>query len=235
MELESPFRRLIRIANFAMASNNRDQIIAFLSGNVCPFGEVSGAGSAVLGDDGYIKVVSRHGFTDTIPSPPPVKIDVRHPATISLNSLEVQIVSIPTIKEEYPEINPNLKTDSEYKTGIWVPISPSRLYGFALSAVYDEVLSYHDYFEALGSILQHWERLNEAGKIKPELSAYLESRPLTSRQEKIVELIREGRTNLSIANILGYSESLIKQETILIYRKLGVDGRHELLNHPNAK
>lgn len=52
---------------------------------------------------------------------------------------------------------------------------------------------------------------------------------LTERQEVIVGKIRNGKTNAVIAHDLGYSESLIRKETIIIYRKLGVAGRQELL------
>jgi DNA-binding NarL/FixJ family response regulator len=35
-------------------------------------------------------------------------------------------------------------------------------------------------------------------------------------------------TNAQIAHEIGYSESLIRQETVVIYRKLGVSGRKEI-------
>ena len=50
---------------------------------------------------------------------------------------------------------------------------------------------------------------------------------LTDRQEVILKLISEGRTNGDIADVLGYSESLIRQETIRIYAHLGCSGRAE--------
>lgn len=50
---------------------------------------------------------------------------------------------------------------------------------------------------------------------------------LTERQEVILRLIAEGRTNGDIAEVLGYSESLIRQETIRIYAFLGCNGRQE--------
>lgn len=50
---------------------------------------------------------------------------------------------------------------------------------------------------------------------------------LTERQEVILKLISEGRTNGDIAEILGYSESLIRQETIRIYAILKCNGRQE--------
>ena len=52
---------------------------------------------------------------------------------------------------------------------------------------------------------------------------------LSERQELILEMIKDGMTNSSIANRMGYSESLIRQESMAIYQKLGVDGRRDLV------
>ena len=51
--------------------------------------------------------------------------------------------------------------------------------------------------------------------------------PLSQRQDLILRMISEGRTNLAIGEILKYSESTIRQETIKIFSKLGCDGRVE--------
>jgi DNA-binding NarL/FixJ family response regulator len=51
--------------------------------------------------------------------------------------------------------------------------------------------------------------------------------PLSQRQDLILRMISEGRTNLAISEILKYSESTIRQETIKIFSKLGCDGRIE--------
>lgn len=50
---------------------------------------------------------------------------------------------------------------------------------------------------------------------------------LTERQLLILQMIADGRTNGDIADLLGYSESLIRQETIRIYAALGCTGRSE--------
>lgn len=52
---------------------------------------------------------------------------------------------------------------------------------------------------------------------------------LTPRQWKVLAGIRRGQINADISVDLGFSESLIRQETIQIYRKLGVTGRKEIL------
>ncbi|MFZ2228235.1 MAG: LuxR C-terminal-related transcriptional regulator [Candidatus Nanopelagicaceae bacterium] len=53
---------------------------------------------------------------------------------------------------------------------------------------------------------------------------------LTSRQLIILGAMRRGLTNSMIASELEFSESLIRQETVQIYRKMGVSGRKELLS-----
>ena len=50
---------------------------------------------------------------------------------------------------------------------------------------------------------------------------------LTSRQIKILELMSEGLVNVEIARELMLSESTIRQETVRIYRALGVPNRGE--------
>jgi DNA-binding NarL/FixJ family response regulator len=48
---------------------------------------------------------------------------------------------------------------------------------------------------------------------------------LTARQAVVLDHICAGRTNAQIAHVVGFSESTVRQETMAIYRTLGVDGR----------
>jgi DNA-binding CsgD family transcriptional regulator len=52
---------------------------------------------------------------------------------------------------------------------------------------------------------------------------------LTTRQIQIIQLIGAGLTNGQIGKELALSESTIRQETIKIYKSLGVSGREEAL------
>lgn len=54
-----------------------------------------------------------------------------------------------------------------------------------------------------------------------------EDRGLSERQLLVLQGIHEGKTNRSIAEELGFSESTIRQETIKIYQSLGVGSRHD--------
>lgn len=55
----------------------------------------------------------------------------------------------------------------------------------------------------------------------------------TPRQEIIIKRLKSGLSNKAIALELGYSESLIRQETIAIYKVLNVAGRKELIAIPD--
>ena len=50
---------------------------------------------------------------------------------------------------------------------------------------------------------------------------------LTDRQLLILRLISEGHTNSTISELLKYSESTVRQETIKIFSKLKCAGREE--------
>lgn len=60
-----------------------------------------------------------------------------------------------------------------------------------------------------------------------------ERKELTSRQRIILAELMHGKTNITIALELNFSTSLIRQETMEIYRKMGVSGRQELLERDN--
>jgi DNA-binding NarL/FixJ family response regulator len=50
---------------------------------------------------------------------------------------------------------------------------------------------------------------------------------LTERQNRILHLMAKGLTNSQIAKRVGFSESTVRQETMVIYRFFGVGGRRE--------
>lgn len=65
------------------------------------------------------------------------------------------------------------------------------------------------------------------GHNKKESSANANGEDLTKRQIQILEMMAEGMSNVEIAREMLLSESSIRQETVRIYRALGVGGRAE--------
>ncbi len=137
---------------------------------------------------------------------------------------------------------------SKFKTIISCPIDAGGLPVGSLSAFSHAKLEYEEstaqYLEAISIILAN-ALLSQRANHRPPLKSSALGRshishaepftfdpseynqPLTERQNLILKLIAEGRTNAAIADVLGYSESLIRQETIKIYAKLGCSGRNE--------
>jgi DNA-binding NarL/FixJ family response regulator len=85
------------------------------------------------------------------------------------------------------------------------------------------------FFVAIGSLLGLYaSRLPSslaavAANVKQKID--LPEIPLTDRQFVIAGLLEQGFNNAQIAEEISYSESLIRQETVAIYRKLHVTGR----------
>lgn len=124
----------------------------------------------------------------------------------------------------------------------WPITSEERVLGvlLALSDVpFKESVHDLEYFEALstiiGNAIHRLKPANGNGSARRKLSgdhsnsnfSIDHESKMTERQEVILKLISEGRTNGDIADVLGYSESLIRQETIRIYAILGCSGRAE--------
>ena len=65
------------------------------------------------------------------------------------------------------------------------------------------------------------------GTARKETSASSNGEDLTKRQIQILEMMAEGMSNVEIAREMLLSESSIRQETVRIYRALGVGGRAE--------
>lgn len=159
----------------------------------------------------------------------------------------VWINSLPQWPKQYSKMS-KVEIPSKFKTLISCPIDAGGLPVGSLSAFSHAKLEYEEstaqYIEAISIILAnallsqrtiHKPQPNSSTTNRPSLtnakpfsfdpSEY--NQPLTERQNLILKLIAEGRTNAAIADVLGYSESLIRQETIKIYAKLGCSGRNE--------
>jgi ATP/maltotriose-dependent transcriptional regulator MalT len=84
--------------------------------------------------------------------------------------------------------------------------------------------------EAQARALNDLRSLRRASVLRAELPASISQSPsidLTVREMAVLELLASGATNPSIARTLAYSLSTIRNDTISIYRKMGVTGRPE--------
>jgi DNA-binding CsgD family transcriptional regulator len=123
----------------------------------------------------------------------------------------------------------NLQFPDDWKSGITIPVYP--IGGMALCSSQDLELteSMNVFYIAIGSLLGLYASrlpktlIEEAIILKTKID--LPQVPLTDRQIVISGMLERGFNNAHIAREIGYSESLVRQETVAIYRKLEVSGR----------
>ena len=129
----------------------------------------------------------------------------------------------------YPVASELGAVDSNWKSCIAVPVLPHGVYFLILNIKPKKDNEFEHFLRAVGRLIMIY--LN-AGKSNRVLAASSESSgELTSRQKIILSYLEKGFTNPQIAQEIGYSESLVRHETIEIYSKLNVSGRKELLKN----
>jgi|LakMenEpi03Aug12_release.lakeMendotaPanAssembly.Ray.scaffolds.fasta_scaffold207625_2 DNA-binding CsgD family transcriptional regulator len=219
--------RLRLLMNFMLGFPTREQLVVYLSENICPSGELAGVSTAHLGDAGVIDFEFFYGFRIPHPVVTSIHISDDDPTAETFRTQKVQIVELRSIYGDFTNAL-EMPGITDYTLGVSFPITSKRVYCFAFMCDLETFTNYSEYFECVRSIITFWETFKDSKTIKELAKPEYINNSLTPRQEQILELINDGKTNATIAMHLGYSESLIRQETIIIYRKLGVSGRREL-------
>lgn len=218
------------IADFLAKSPHPDQAVEFLSTHISPYEEISVAYRGKVEPDGVILCENLHGFSKhELMTKTTMHISEDRPIAIAARAQKMIWCHVETAKEEFKDFF-YFDELTPWQCMKSFPIGFSRVYSFSFPSKISEIPGVDTYFEAIQSLLRVYEssleiRLLSSGKALLEQS---EMQPLTLRQEKILDLLRVGKTNKSIAQIIGYSESLVRHETMIIYKKLRVEGRHEL-------
>lgn len=162
-----------------------------------------------------------------------IPLSANIPVTESINSNTcIVVASESEYFKKYPEVEKLGEVDINWSNAVAVPILPFGAFFLALNSEPDRDGGFEPFLRCIGHLLalslrQSAEQsfLGEDKSTRKKSSA----KELTSRQEVIVELLSKGFTNNEISKEIGYSESLIRQETVTIYAFMGVSGRKELI------
>ncbi len=239
---EIHIRNLFEISRIVYNNPTPAELCSLLATRVCPTGEVSKVYLGTLRTDGFFRHVASFGYSlDSGIESLEVPLDSRRPIPDAYKKSTVVITKPESVKAEFPDF---VQTDLNAP---WSAIVAVPMYGggyifvFRLQGKVEDLQFAEVYFGAIRSLLSHYrfeEHLHPCGPTRnrstkmPIVDSHkreLFGKELTVRQRTIFNLILEGFTNSSIAEQLSYSESLIRQETVVIYAKLGVSGRKELL------
>jgi DNA-binding CsgD family transcriptional regulator len=131
--------------------------------------------------------------------------------------------------QQFPDFI-HFDSETPWKSSVTLPIGLKYVYGLSFPSDVTAFDNINNYFESIRSIIMIYESaLDLKGVINSRrVIEESEVQPLSERQNKILDLLKTGRTNKEIAEVIGYSESLVRHETMIIYKKLRVEGRNQL-------
>lgn len=222
--MSAHLHKLLLITQILAAKPTLDQLCNFLSINHCPSGEVSRVYFAKISKDNTLTIEAAHGFEpENCFVGKEFPIEVGRPSGLAImNNAMIIEKNSPEYYVKYPAIR-NQPLPYPWSSQISIPINNQyfmQLGRYAEMAEGDEL-----FYKNLQSLMQIY--FSKIGKVSLEIGD-LYGKPLTARQEEILNMIKLGETNEEIAEKIGYSASLVKQETMLIYSKLGISGRRDL-------
>ncbi len=185
-----------------------------------------------------LKKVSSFGISDPeLASWTELPLSSKFPITDSIKQNKVVwLTGTNSWKKNYPqwESFPHL---NEAKTFISVPLvkftSPVGTIGFFSSREIESEPQLEAYLLTVAKLVSFvlYRNTNYAMTTpRRGLPDVTKSRTLGPRKKQVLNLISQNKTNSQIADLLGFSESTIRQETIQIYEILGVSGRVEARN-----
>ena len=234
-------KNLFEILKIVYLSPEPNELCALLATRVCPEGELAKVYLAKLEQDGYFRGLASFGYSKESRIHE-YKVGLVRDVPMPDAYLRSEVIAFN--KDELPTRYPNFQTLDQRSPWESLAITPTLggglVFVFRLQVALAKGKFTQLYFEAIANILSFYRKdshplsLAINGKKKLEVQTNptdddeLRNRPLTKRQRTILALIQEGLTNSQIAGSIGYSESLVRQETILIYSKMGVRGRVDL-------
>lgn len=192
----------------------------------------------IVRNDGSLAMPAKSGFkTWPVSKFPERFVTLNTPLNRSLRTGEiVSCGSFETFSFAGPEYLNELFPDGFASSIAWpVPGIGSVLTFFSENV--DVSAEMRVFLETVGKVIALGYRegasireINRAGRADHVTSNFA----LTARQWNIIQLVRRGKTNPEIAQEFGFSESLIRHETMNIYKKLAVGGRKELIELPDG-
>ena len=196
-----------------------------------------------LTEEGLVCPIGGFGLPQAVfEATPDFPINGNLPLTNAIRNNQIIVIqNDPALLLQYPEA---AALPDGWVSGIVIPAYPIGAMFFSASEPFEINHEKEIMFTAVGSLLGLYasrlptELLHEAIKVKEKIR--LEQVPLTDRQLVIAGMLERGFSNSQIGLEIGYSESLVRQETISIYKKLNVTGREAMklirtLNLENLK
>ncbi len=204
-------------------------LFAYLNSRALYFGRV--------GEDGCVYPTEHFGFeAGAVDSwgAFPLKVDIPITVAIKRDSL-ITINSAKQMYKEFPAMRAVANLDHDWQSILAIPVHSYGVYAIT-SYSFTDIDEIHERFlRTIGQLVTvafaKCDLIGADHKRFKKKSATNIASALSKRQEVILKLILKGLTNTQIGEEIGFSESLVRQESIAIYSALKVSGRKELLEN----
>jgi DNA-binding CsgD family transcriptional regulator len=190
----------------------------------------------VVTDDGYLAPAACFGMTkETANSWGNIPLSLDAPLTDAVRSNEIIQLKQSEAAQRYPILQTYEGVPEKWETYLVTPVIPHGVFALTLHSTPEVDQEFETFLRTIGTLIMlHLLREHvrvQAFELKSSKKRASKYGALTTRQLLIRKLIEKGHTNSEIADQIGYSESLVRHETMEIYAVLNVSGRKELLDN----
>ena len=226
--------RLSNIADYLALEKDLGAAVRYVALNACSSGEPSRFYVSRLDGDFKLSHVSSFGFDEGFLARNSEFSLLTNP--LLNEAINSESVIIKSRDAQYRKDFAGLQVsegDEEWKSTIFMPLLPNFAATLSTRVQTPDKEQFRNYYSMLKSLFSLYIHQldgsqNSRRRGGSQAKENLIGQQLTERQSLILDLIKSGMTNIAIAHKMGYSESLIRQETMAIYQKLGIDGRKDL-------
>jgi DNA-binding CsgD family transcriptional regulator len=200
--------------------------------------KISAVYAAEITEDGYISPIGTFGISAQILSGwGNVHLSIHAPFTDAIKKDKVILLRQEESLEKYPILANYEGVPQSWESYLVCPILPHGLIALILDSTPKIDRNLELFLKTVGAITfqqfyTNQNRYESRNRTHPTKSIK-KSGALTERQKSIKSLMENGLSNPAIAQEIGYSESLVRQETMAIYSTLNISGRKELLERKN--
>jgi DNA-binding CsgD family transcriptional regulator len=192
--------------------------------------------AAEITEDGYLAAVGSFGLNPkTIQAWGNIPLTQDLPLTEAVKTNSFLVVKPTKVFEDFPLLKNYSDIPEDWDSHLICPVLPFGVFSLTLQSVPEVDSEFESFARTAGSLVAlHFTKANlkiETFSRKKTVSDQKRSGELTERQLIIKALMEKGYTNAAIAAEIEYSESLVRQETMMIYSTLNVSGRKDLLGN----
>lgn len=220
-------RKLEELSRYLILNEgNRDDICRYLNFEVFNYLDSRAIYFAQLTQDACLQPVADFGFTrgavDTWGAFP-LTFEIPITAAVRQNSC-IYIDSPEDLYSKFPVMKKVEKIDHDWKSILAIPIHAFGVYSITSYGLPKKDAEHERFLRTVGQLASiafakcHLiEQISSRSKKIVSKVAVARTSELTERQKVIRGLILRGLTNMQIAQEIGFSDSLVRQETIAIY------------------